>query len=188
LRNALTDTDKHKDSWWNYNITNCYPRRDATSCSPTSHCSAAALSDKQEVVNPVLIFKHKWQYRKLQFHSPYVQSHGIQGRPYKGNIFYRSELLYTGYDFFHVTTIKKNTFENNDILFQVLTAVKMLIVVFWVVMPCGFAGSYQCFRGTYHLHQHPEDEGNTFHQRIVYLACTHMASSIEKFHATQCFI
>jgi hypothetical protein len=33
-----------------------------------------------------------------------------------------------------------NSSENNDnVLFQVLTAVKVLIMVFWVVMPCGLA-------------------------------------------------
>jgi hypothetical protein len=33
--------------------------------------------------------------------------------------------------------------------FQVLTAGRMSLFVFWVVMPYGLVGRYQCFRGTY---------------------------------------
>jgi hypothetical protein len=36
-----------------YNITECYLRRDVAVCSLTSHCSAAALSEKQDVVDCV---------------------------------------------------------------------------------------------------------------------------------------
>jgi hypothetical protein len=36
--------------------------------------------------------------------------------------------------------------------FEVLTAVKMLMLFFWVVMLCGLVGRYQCFGGTYCLH------------------------------------
>jgi hypothetical protein len=40
-------------------------------------------------------------------------------------------------------------------MFEVLTAVKMLMVVFWVVTPCGLVGGYQHFRGTYCLYIQP---------------------------------
>jgi hypothetical protein len=38
----------------------------------------------------------------------------------------------------------------------------ILIIIFWVVTPCCFAGGYQCFRGTYglHIHFNPEDGGD----------------------------
>jgi hypothetical protein len=36
--------------------------------------------------------------------------------------------------------------------FEVLTAVKMLMLVFWIVTPCGLVGRYQRFGGTYCLH------------------------------------
>jgi hypothetical protein len=36
--------------------------------------------------------------------------------------------------------------------FDVLTAVKMLMFVFWVVTPCGFVGRYQRIGETYYLH------------------------------------
>jgi hypothetical protein len=35
--------------------------------------------------------------------------------------------------------------------FKVLTAVKMLMLVFWVVMPCVLAGGYKHFRETYNF-------------------------------------
>jgi hypothetical protein len=34
---------------------------------------------------------------------------------------------------------------------EVLTAVKMSLLVFWVVTPCGLAGRYQRFEGSYSL-------------------------------------
>jgi hypothetical protein len=36
--------------------------------------------------------------------------------------------------------------------FEVLTAVKMSMLVFWVVTPCGLVGRFQRFRKTYCLH------------------------------------
>jgi hypothetical protein len=33
--------------------------------------------------------------------------------------------------------------------FEVVTAVKMLMLVFWVVTPYGLVDKYQCFGGTY---------------------------------------
>jgi hypothetical protein len=36
--------------------------------------------------------------------------------------------------------------------YEVLTAVKMSVVVFWVVMLCGLVGGNQRFEGTYRLH------------------------------------
>jgi hypothetical protein len=37
--------------------------------------------------------------------------------------------------------------------FEVLTAGKMSVLLFWVVLlPYGFVGRYQCFGGTYFLH------------------------------------
>jgi hypothetical protein len=37
-------------------------------------------------------------------------------------------------------------------IFEVLTAVKISIVVFWVVTPCSLVGGYQLLGGTYRLH------------------------------------
>jgi hypothetical protein len=37
--------------------------------------------------------------------------------------------------------------------FEVLTALKMSILVKWVVTPCGLVGRYQRFGGTYCLHR-----------------------------------
>jgi hypothetical protein len=36
--------------------------------------------------------------------------------------------------------------------FEILKAVKIWIVVFWVMMLCSIVDGYQCFGGTYHLH------------------------------------
>jgi hypothetical protein len=36
--------------------------------------------------------------------------------------------------------------------FEVLPAVKVSMLIFWVVMPCGLTGRYQRFEGTYCLH------------------------------------
>jgi hypothetical protein len=36
--------------------------------------------------------------------------------------------------------------------FEVLTAVKMSVLFFWVVTLCGLVGKYQRFGGTYCLH------------------------------------
>jgi hypothetical protein len=55
--------------------------------------------------------------------------------------------------------------------FEVLTAVKMLMLFFWVVTPHGLVGRYQCFGGRYCLCVHgykstlhyPEDQ----HQQII---------------------
>jgi hypothetical protein len=33
--------------------------------------------------------------------------------------------------------------------FEVTTAVKMSMLIFWVVTPCGLVGRYQSFGGTY---------------------------------------
>jgi hypothetical protein len=35
---------------------------------------------------------------------------------------------------------------------EVFTAVKIRIVVFWVMMSHSLVGGYQCFGGTYHFH------------------------------------
>jgi hypothetical protein len=42
-----------------------------------------------------------------------------------------------------------------------LAAMKMLIVIFWVVTPCGLVGGYQLFGGTY-----PEDGDDTFLRNV----------------------
>jgi hypothetical protein len=39
--------------------------------------------------------------------------------------------------------------------FEVLTAVKMSMLFFWIVTSCGLAGRYQRFGGTYFLHLQP---------------------------------
>jgi hypothetical protein len=36
--------------------------------------------------------------------------------------------------------------------FEVLTAVKMSMLLFWIVTPCGLVGRYQGFGGTYCFH------------------------------------
>jgi hypothetical protein len=46
--------------------------------------------------------------------------------------------------------------------FQVLTAVKMPMLIFWVVTLCGFAGRYHRFGGTYCS----EDGGNMFFRNV----------------------
>jgi hypothetical protein len=44
----------------------------------------------------------------------------------------------------------------------VKTKFTVLIMVFWVVMPCDLVGSYHCYGGTYCLHLHPKDCGDAF--------------------------
>jgi hypothetical protein len=45
---------------------------------------------------------------------------------------------------------------------EVLTLVKMSILVSWAVTPCGVLGRYQCFAVKYCLHlQRAEDEGSS---------------------------
>jgi hypothetical protein len=39
----------------------------------------------------------------------------------------------------------------------------MVMVTFWVLTPCGLAGGYQCFGGTYYL---PEDRCNMFLRNV----------------------
>jgi hypothetical protein len=39
--------------------------------------------------------------------------------------------------------------------FNILTAVKISMLVFWVVTPCGLVGRYHRFRGTYCLSLQP---------------------------------
>jgi hypothetical protein len=52
--------------------------------------------------------------------------------------------------------------------FEVLTAVKTSILVFWVVTPSGFAGRYQRFERTYCLHiQGAEDGESMFFETLV---------------------
>jgi hypothetical protein len=46
--------------------------------------------------------------------------------------------------------------------FEIFTAVKMWIVVFWVVTLYSIVGDYQHFRGTYNLHFQGRSEGNYF--------------------------
>jgi hypothetical protein len=61
--------------------------------------------------------------------------------------------------------IKKEAEEMNEtteqicIIFEILTAVKMSIFVFWVLTPCGLVGRYHRFGGT---HFNPEDGGSVF--------------------------
>jgi hypothetical protein len=43
------------------------------------------------------------------------------------------------------------TFINMIMCFEVITPMKMLILVLWVVMPYSLAGGYKCFEGMYHL-------------------------------------
>jgi hypothetical protein len=53
---------------------------------------------------------------------------------------------------------------------QVLMAVKIKTLVFWVVTPCRLVGRYQNFGGTYCLHLSPEDEGSMFFRNVgIYL-------------------
>jgi hypothetical protein len=50
---------------------------------------------------------------------------------------------------------------------EVLKALNVMRMVFWVVVPCGLVGNYQLPGGTYHFN--PEDEGNTFLQNGTHL-------------------
>jgi hypothetical protein len=36
--------------------------------------------------------------------------------------------------------------------FEILTELKMSVLVYWVVMPRWLVGRYQCFRAIYYLH------------------------------------
>lgn len=45
-------------------------------------------------------------------------------------------------------------------------AVKMLILVFWVIMPFGHACNYQLFRKIYCLHLSPDDGNGVFFESI----------------------
>jgi hypothetical protein len=47
---------------------------------------------------------------------------------------------------------------------EVLIVVKMVMVVVWVVMPCGLVDGYQCFGGKYCLHLHPHLQFHTASQ------------------------
>jgi hypothetical protein len=62
--------------------------------------------------------------------------------------------------------------------FDVLTAVKMSMLVFWVVTPCGLVGRYQRFGGTYclYLQDWSEDGGRTFLRNVGIYPQTHMTS------------
>jgi hypothetical protein len=51
--------------------------------------------------------------------------------------------------------------------FEILKALNIIIVVFWVVMPFSLMGDYQHSGGTYC--PNPEDEGNTFLHNGIYL-------------------
>jgi hypothetical protein len=51
--------------------------------------------------------------------------------------------------------------------FEVLTVVKMSILVFWVVMPYGLVGRY-------HQHFGPEDEGSMFLQNVAIYQQVHI--------------
>jgi hypothetical protein len=44
---------------------------------------------------------------------------------------------------------------------DVLKAMKVSVVVFCVVAPCGIVGGYQSFEGTYCLHLQGENGGDT---------------------------
>jgi hypothetical protein len=54
-------------------------------------------------------------------------------------------------------------FQNQKREFEIqeFHAVKIHIVVSWVMTPCSLVGGYQCFGGTYYLFVvHPEDGGS----------------------------
>jgi hypothetical protein len=50
--------------------------------------------------------------------------------------------------------------------FEIFTAVKMLMVIFWVVRPFGLVDGKQCFEALYCLHLQGEDRGDTFLQNV----------------------
>jgi hypothetical protein len=58
--------------------------------------------------------------------------------------------------------------------FKGCTAVKIHIIVFWVIS-CSLEGGYQCFRGTYcfHCQIRSEDEGNCAPKRVGHTHQTH---------------
>jgi hypothetical protein len=52
-----------------------------------------------------------------------------------------------------------------------------LTMLFWVVMPCGLIGGYQCFAETYCLHNFiPEDADSIFLENVGIYLQVHMAS------------
>jgi hypothetical protein len=51
-----------------------------------------------------------------------------------------------------------------DMRFEVLTAVKMPMLVFWVATPCGFLGRYQRFGDIYYL---SHEDGDSMFLRYV---------------------
>jgi hypothetical protein len=61
----------------------------------------------------------------------------------------------------------ENSHEKAKLIFrkadEVLTAVRMKMGVFWVVVPCSLAEDYQCFRGTYYLHHNRPDDRDSKH-------------------------
>jgi hypothetical protein len=59
--------------------------------------------------------------------------------------------------------------------YEVLTAVKMAMLVFWVVTSCGLGNRYQRFGETYCLHFSPEDGDSMFLRNVVIYLHFHTA-------------
>jgi hypothetical protein len=60
-----------------------------------------------------------------------------------------------GYEIWMVKVVKKD----NSVKFQVVTAVSMMMTVFWDVAPCCFAEVYRRFRGPCCLHHQGDESG-----------------------------
>jgi hypothetical protein len=50
--------------------------------------------------------------------------------------------------------------------FEVLATMKILMMIFWIVTPCGLVGRYQRVRETYYLYFSPEDGYSMFRRNV----------------------
>jgi hypothetical protein len=67
-------------------------------------------------------------------------------------------------------------------IFQVLAAVNMPMLLFWVVAPCGLVDRYQCFGGTYCLEPLKMEKAYFSRNVCIYLQ-EHTALQLRTLHA-----
>jgi hypothetical protein len=79
----------------------------------------------------------------------------------------------------HITVLHGNIFKYFTFYlpvpyqrFEVFTAVKIQVEVFWIVTPCRFVVGYQHFRGIRRLRLHPEDGDGTLNTTATLLGVT----------------